>query len=69
MSEFRWNGEIIKTAKLTAELIKEADAVIITTAHKHKVDYKLVVDNAKLIFDTKNILKTLGISGENVEVL
>ncbi|AKI96519.1 nucleotide sugar dehydrogenase [Kosmotoga pacifica] len=69
VNEFKWNDGIVKTAKLSAELIKSADAVIITTAHKRNVNYKLVVDNAKLVFDTKNILKTLGISGENVEVL
>ena len=69
VEEFKWNGEFIKTAKLTTELIKESDAVVITTAHKNKVNYQLVVDNAKLVFDTKNILKSLGIAGENVEVL
>ncbi|OAA26584.1 UDP-N-acetyl-D-glucosamine dehydrogenase [Kosmotoga arenicorallina S304] len=69
VEEFRWNGEVRKTAELSAELIKEADAVVITTAHKHKVNYQFVVDNAKLVFDTKNILKSLGIAGENVEVL
>ncbi|MBO8166297.1 MAG: nucleotide sugar dehydrogenase [Kosmotoga sp.] len=69
VEEFKWNGEFIKTAKLTTELIKESDAVVITTAHKNKVNYQLVVDNADLIFDTKNVLQNFGISSEKIEIL
>jgi len=42
--------------KLTAEEIKEKDIVIITTAHS-KVDYDMVVKNAKAVFDTRNVIK------------
>jgi nucleotide sugar dehydrogenase len=34
VSQFQWEGKTVKTVNLTEELIKESDAVVITTAHK-----------------------------------
>ena len=52
------NGKGYKSLKeLTSEEIKEKDIVIITTAHS-KVDYKVIVKNAKAIFDTRNAIKS-----------
>lgn len=67
--EFMWEGKKIKTAQLTEELIKQADAVIITTAHKKNIDYKMIVKNAKYIFDAKNVLKKMGIENQNIGIL
>ncbi len=67
--EFMWEGKKIKTAQLTEELIKQADAVIITTAHKKNIDYKMIVENAKYIFDAKNVLKKMGIENQNIGIL
>ena len=67
--EFIWEGEKMKTAPLTDDLIKQVDAVIITTAHKKNIDYKMIVENAKYIFDAKNVLKKMGIQSGNVEVI
>ena len=51
------NGKEYKSLKeLTVEEIKEKDIIIIATDHS-KVDYKLVVTNAKAIFDTRNVIK------------
>ncbi|TGG88630.1 nucleotide sugar dehydrogenase [Geotoga petraea] len=54
---FKINGKEYKTEKLTPELVESADAVIITTGHKNNVDYDMLVEKAKVILDTKNILK------------
>jgi len=67
--EFIWEGKTVKTVNLSEELIKESDAVIITTAHKKLINYQMIVKNAKYIFDAKNVLSKLGIDAENVEVL
>ncbi|WP_292592101.1 nucleotide sugar dehydrogenase [Mesotoga sp. UBA5825] len=67
--EFIWEGEKMKTAPLTEDLIKQVDAVIITTAHKKNIDYKMIVENAKYIFDAKYVLKKMGIQSGNVEVI
>lgn len=53
--------------ELTAELVKASDIVIITTAHKD-VDYAMVQQHAKAVFDTKNVMGKLA-EAENVEVL
>jgi len=52
---------------LTKELVEKADLVIITAAHTN-VDYALVLRHARMIFDTKNVMKSLPGCG-NIEVL
>jgi UDP-N-acetyl-D-glucosamine dehydrogenase len=52
---------------LEQQKIKEADIVVITTAHT-TVNYSLVQQNAKIIFDTKNISKNLE-NKDNIELL
>jgi len=69
VSQFEWEGKSVKTVNLSEELIKESDAVIITTAHKKNINYKMIVANARYIFDAKNVLSKLGIDAENIEVL
>jgi len=56
---FTRGGKEYKSESLTPELVKKMDAVIITTAHRSGVDYKMVLENAHLVFDTKNITKNL----------
>lgn len=62
------NGEEMEGLKaLTADIIKSADIVVITAAHTN-VDYDLVSENAKLIFDAKNAMKAI-VKRDNIEVL
>ena len=53
--------------ELTAEQLKTADLVVITTAHTN-VDYDFVQQNAQAIFDTKNAMKNVK-NRENIELL
>jgi UDP-N-acetyl-D-glucosamine dehydrogenase len=46
----------VSSVDLSKELIAEQDLIIITTGHKN-VDYGFVLDNAKLVFDTRNITR------------
>ena len=48
-------------------MISTYDLIMITTAHTN-VDYKMVQQNAKVVFDTKNVMKDLK-DRENIEVL
>ncbi len=59
------NGKSIEA--LTPEIIASYDLVIITAAHKN-IDYGMVQKSAKMIFDTKNVMKGLS-NRENIEVL
>ena len=66
IAEFTNEGKEYKSlSKLSEEEIKEKDIVIITTDHS-KVDYEMVADNAKAVFDTRNAIKD---DSENVERL
>lgn len=59
LAEYRYKGEtFFGIPKLTEEIIKQADLVVITTAHTN-VDYEFVQKHAKVIFDTKNAGKNL----------
>ncbi len=46
---------VMSSVKLTEELLKEQDAVVIVTAHSG-VDYKNIVDNSSVVVDTRNAL-------------
>ena len=68
ISKFK-DGKIIMEGEkeLTKKLLESSDIVIITTAHTN-IDYKFVVDNAKIVFDTKNVTKEIN-KKDNVYVL
>jgi UDP-N-acetyl-D-glucosamine dehydrogenase len=55
----------VESAPLTTDLLKEMDCVVITTDHT-AVDYQKVVDNAKLVIDTRNATKGLKNTAEKV---
>ena len=59
----KWEG----ISTLTQEILSDADLVMITCAHSN-VDYDMVQKNAKVIFDTKNVMKDI-VSRDNIEVL
>lgn len=66
--EYRHHEEKKKgESELTKELIESADLVIITTAHT-KVDYEFVHKYAKVVFDTKNVMKNI-VERDNIELL
>ena len=55
--EFIYKGkEYISLKNMTEKEIKTKDIVVITTDHT-KVNYKLIVKNAKAVFDTRNVIK------------
>ena len=68
IAEYRENGETVKgIPEITPEIVAGYDLVMITTAHSN-VDYEMVQKNAKVIFDTKNVTKSLK-NKENIEIL
>jgi len=68
IKEFTERGQTMTGLdELTAEQLKAADLVVITTAHSN-VDYDFVQQNARFIFDTKNAMKDVK-NRENIELL
>ncbi|MEH2955780.1 nucleotide sugar dehydrogenase [Candidatus Merdisoma sp. JLR.KK011] len=57
----------ISITELTPEVVSKYDLIMITAAH-HNIDYKMVQENAKIIFDTKNAMSKIE-NRENIEVL
>ncbi|MDO8880930.1 MAG: nucleotide sugar dehydrogenase [Coriobacteriia bacterium] len=55
VDRFVVSGAEVGRVELTAETIAAADVVLIVTAHT-SVDYDLIVNNANLVFDTRNAL-------------
>lgn len=56
VSGFEIDGLKLKSIPLTKENIASSDCIVIVTDHT-SLDYKLIVDNANLIIDTRNVLK------------
>ena len=66
--QYKYKGQVRDSEpELTKELVEGADLVMVTAAHTN-VDYKLVQQHAKAIFDTKNVMKNMK-NRENIEVL
>jgi len=59
IASIRIGDETCASVPLTDERVAESDAVVICTDHS-TVDYGMIVNRAKLIFDARNATKTLG---------
>ena len=53
--------------EITPEIVASYDLIMITAAHSN-VDYEMLQANAKVIFDTKNVMKNIQ-PRDNIEVL
>lgn len=68
ISQYKEHGKVVTgLSAISPEIVAGYDLVMITTGHSN-VDYEMVQKNAKAIFDTKNVMKTLK-DRENIEVL
>ncbi len=68
VAEYRYKGRAVQGLKeLTKETLQESDLVMVTAAHSN-VDYGFVQQHAKVIFDTKNVMKAIK-NRDNIEVL
>ena len=69
VKQYRYKGhEYSSIDGISPEIVKKYDLVIVTAGHTKNVDYQMVADNAKAIFDTKNVMKAIK-NRENTEVL
>ena len=68
VSSYRLKGEERSSIpELTPEVLERADLVMVTCAHTN-VDYDMVQEHAKIVFDTKNAMKNVT-ARDNIEVL
>ncbi len=66
IENFILNSKIVKSVNLTSEVISNADIVVILADHSI-INYKTVVEHAKIVYDTRNATK--GIAADNVILL
>lgn len=55
----------LESVELTPETVAAQDAVVLIASHTG-VDYRMVLENAKLFVDTRGLTRNLGWDGENV---
>lgn len=68
VQKFRYKGkEYQSIPEISEKVIGGYDVVLITAAHTN-VDYEMIQHSAKVIFDTKNVMKNVK-ERENIEVL
>lgn len=68
IGSFKENGLIMEGLKcIDADIVSQYDLVMITCGHTN-IDYNMIQKNAKVIFDTKNVMKNIE-SRDNIEVL
>ena len=66
--EYKYKEQLYQGIEnLDPQIISSYDLVVITTAHTN-IDYNLIQQHAKIIFDSKNAMKNIS-SRENIEVL
>ncbi len=66
--QIAWNASRHRSQKLSTAVLAKADATIILTNHS-SYDYQWIVDNAKVVFDTRNATKGIGRNRSKVELL
>jgi len=64
----KWDGTDLRSAKLTPAILKKADMVVIVTDHTD-YNYQWIVDNSKLIFDTRNATKNVRTGRQKIHLL
>ncbi|MBU1023214.1 nucleotide sugar dehydrogenase, partial [bacterium] len=62
------NPAKLKSAELTKEFLEKQDMIILAVDHDI-FDYKFIVENSRLLFDTRNATKILGKKPDNVFLL
>lgn len=65
---FQYEGLAMESQKLTEELLRSQDLVIIATDHSN-IDYEWVVANSRHVFDTRNATKNVRNHRERITLL
>ncbi len=63
--EIKIDGNVFQSVKLTAELLQKQDVVVVTTDHSD-YDAKFIVENSKMLVDTRNLTKHLDIDMQKI---
>ncbi|MFC5711473.1 nucleotide sugar dehydrogenase [Thalassorhabdus alkalitolerans] len=67
VKSFKNRGEVLEPVSLDENTVSNSDIVVIATNHTD-VDYQMVIDNAQIVYDTRNVTKKYN-TGSNVVLL
>ena len=65
---FQWNDKQVRSVQLTQAALRNADLVVILTNHT-QYDYQWIVDNSKVVFDTRNATRDVTKGRKKIELL
>jgi len=65
---FVWHNKRVKSVRLDAAQVKKADLVVILTHHS-QYDYQWLIDNARMVFDTRNATRAVTRNRSKIELL
>lgn len=65
VQEVRLNGKTLNNSELTPELVAGADCVVITTDHTD-FDYPMILENSRMVVDTRNAFGARGIKDSKI---
>lgn len=65
VASVKLNGPVLESQKLTDEVVSEADCIIITTDHSD-YNFTKIVENAKLVVDTRNATKAVKVGKDKI---
>jgi UDP-N-acetyl-D-glucosamine dehydrogenase len=68
VSEIKWNSTSHRSVKLTLAMMKKFDITVVLTDHTG-YNYQWIVDNSKLVFDTRNATKTVTDNKKKIHLL
>lgn len=63
--EVKIDGKVFQSHELTAELLQKQDVVVVTTNHSD-YDAKFIVENSKIVVDTRNLTQHLNVDRQQV---
>lgn len=67
ISEYKYKGNVHHSVEMNEENLGNADLVVITTMHSC-YDYEFIRKNSRVVFDTKNAMKSVS-NRDNIELL
>lgn len=68
ISEIRWDKTSHHSSKLTPALMKKMDMTVILTDHS-SYNYQWIIDNSRLVFDTRNAAKKVDSGRQKINLL
>lgn len=65
VQEFKMNGQVLASQQLTSDLVKSVHCLVVTTDHT-AFDYRMLLEEARIIVDTRNAFGSRGLKSDKI---